>query len=324
MRIDGSTKEELIGAIRDRFYPEYELDVVTRAYSPKKGWPRAVVEMVAEATPETKRQRFRQIVELVQKYSQQMVANNQNERFRKKQRAGVGGWLRKKHLEQEFRERTAARGRARAQQIHSDPELESKRVEKLREKWQDPEFIKSQSTKATNQLIAYWNDPPMRERLIAALTKRQNQPEVIAKLKFQMSKNNKNPVFRSHVLQGTRRYWNAYRSQISEEAQRRGIITGKEYVRDRSYLIPERQKTVPATAITPLTKLLHRERTKIIGQALQELSEWEYSVVNLVFQEETNVEQAAAILNISQETAEMLLKNALDRLSENAEILELR
>src|SRR5208282_267446 len=76
--IAGDSKEELIVAIHSRFYPEHGLDAVRQAYSPKKGWPRTVIDMIGGVTAETKLQTFSDVVELAQKYQKQMEGNNQN------------------------------------------------------------------------------------------------------------------------------------------------------------------------------------------------------------------------------------------------------
>jgi len=220
--------------------------------------------------------------------------------------------------------------RARLERLkvfNSDPVFVKANSERMRARHKDPVFAKAHSERArklnSNPVFARANSERMRLRNLDPVFAMANSKRGV----LHMQKLNQDKEFKRKRLDGVARHWNTYRLRIKDEAERLGIVTGVEYVHGRSSFEGERKQVVPATSINPLTKLLLKERRKVISVALKELSEAERTVVNLVFgftEGEMNLNQAALVLNKSKGEVELLFKSALTKLSSNPELKKLK
>ena len=319
MRLKGAEKAQIISAIRNRFYPNHPLETINKAYSPIKGWTRQVVRAVENATPQNKQKVFADAIRLAQKYSKTMHDQNGKLDFKANQKAGASNWLVLAHKEPGFKARTVQRGKTRARQLKADPVIEEKRIKNLKAKWREPDFRQAKENEARVQMTAFQSNKNFIKNRDAALKKLHSDPVFLAKLSAQMVEWNKNPVFRSNVLNGIKHYWAARKTDLRTELERRGISHGFEND-------GENARIVAVTKNTPVSEIVVREEKDILRKILdKDVPALQREIILMKFGFEGELTDAAIAhktgLSVTQVQSE--LASAITILSKNKELKNL-
>ena len=172
----------------------------------------------------------------------------------------------------------------------------------------------------TEQLAAH------SERSRERMKQLHKDPVFAAANSERMKQLNKDPEFRRNVLNGIAKYWNTYWLRLQWMFEELGISGAGQWKKTRAG-----SRKVPVAAIAPAqaTGLMLKERSRIIARALSSLKPLERQVVDLVFgfsdrKNPLNVNEAAEVLNVSENRVSLVLKSALGKLASIRGIRELR